>query len=97
VSKDTEAGAKAIYDTKSTLNGVSLEVGAKTYLVSDSYSFCTGGCALKLLLGQRCLRQGQDQQLWCPLPRLHPGHPTRSQGWLRSRPRHVSYRSFFAH
>ena len=33
VSKDVEAGAKAIYDTKSTLNGVSLEVGAKTYLV----------------------------------------------------------------
>jgi voltage-dependent anion channel protein 2 len=34
VSKDVEAGAKAVYDTKSTTGGVSLEVGAKTYLVS---------------------------------------------------------------
>ena len=33
VSKDVEAGAKAVYDTKSTTGGVSLEVGAKTYLV----------------------------------------------------------------
>jgi len=37
VSKDTEAGAKAIYDTKSTLNGVSLEVGAKTYLDNAAF------------------------------------------------------------
>jgi voltage-dependent anion channel protein 2 len=35
VSKDVEAGAKAVYDTKSTTGGVSLEVGAKTYLVSS--------------------------------------------------------------
>jgi len=37
VSKDVEAGAKAIYDTKSTLNGVSLEVGAKTYLDNAAF------------------------------------------------------------
>jgi voltage-dependent anion channel protein 2 len=29
VSRDVEAGAKAIYDTKSTHGGISLEVGAK--------------------------------------------------------------------
>lgn len=29
VSPDVEAGAKAVYDTKSTSNNVSLEVGAK--------------------------------------------------------------------
>ncbi|TCD64507.1 porin por1 [Steccherinum ochraceum] len=32
VSNDVEAGAKAIYDTKATTQGVSLEVGAKAYL-----------------------------------------------------------------
>lgn len=39
VSKDVEAGAKAVYDTKSTTGGVSLEVGAKTYLVSPLQYF----------------------------------------------------------
>jgi voltage-dependent anion channel protein 2 len=80
VSKDVDVGAKAVYDTKSTTGGVSLEVGAKTYLVSDC-------CREPLLegqtadtLGQRFLRQGQVQQRWCPLPRLHPGSPTRCQG-----------------
>lgn len=29
VSKDVEAGAKAVYDTKATSGGVALEVGAK--------------------------------------------------------------------
>lgn len=37
VSKDVEAGAKAIYDTKSTLNGVAIEVGAKTYLDNAAF------------------------------------------------------------
>jgi len=32
VSTDVEAGAKAVYDTKSTTNGIALEVGAKAYL-----------------------------------------------------------------
>ncbi|THH31242.1 hypothetical protein EUX98_g2955 [Antrodiella citrinella] len=32
VSNDVEAGAKAIYDTKATTQGVSLEVGAKAFL-----------------------------------------------------------------
>jgi voltage-dependent anion channel protein 2 len=31
VSRDTEAGAKALYDTKATHGGVALEVGTKTY------------------------------------------------------------------
>jgi len=56
VSKDVEAGAKAVYDTKSTTGGVSLEVGAKTYLVSldpgDRGSVGTDGH-----LGQRRFRQ----------------------------------------
>lgn len=37
VSKDVEAGAKAVYDTKSTTGGVSLEVGAKTYLDNAAF------------------------------------------------------------
>ncbi|KAF8321968.1 voltage-dependent ion-selective channel [Cantharellus anzutake] len=32
VNRDVEAGAKAVYDTKSTANGIALEVGAKAYL-----------------------------------------------------------------
>lgn len=34
VTKDVEAGAKAVYDTRSTTGGVSLELGSKMYLVS---------------------------------------------------------------
>jgi len=37
VSPDVEAGAKAIYDTKATTQGVSLEVGAKTYLDNAAF------------------------------------------------------------
>jgi voltage-dependent anion channel protein 2 len=37
VSPDVEAGAKAVYDTKSTTSGVALEVGAKTYLDSAAF------------------------------------------------------------
>ncbi|KAI0074114.1 hypothetical protein K474DRAFT_1602060 [Panus rudis PR-1116 ss-1] len=37
VNPDVEAGAKAIYDTKATTQGVSLEVGAKVY--TDSAAF----------------------------------------------------------
>ncbi|KAH9948896.1 eukaryotic porin/Tom40 [Amylocystis lapponica] len=37
VSPDVEAGAKAIYDTKATTQGVSLEVGAKTYLDTGAF------------------------------------------------------------
>jgi len=37
VSRDVEAGAKAIYDTKSTTGGISLEVGAKAYLDSAAF------------------------------------------------------------
>jgi voltage-dependent anion channel protein 2 len=37
VSADVEAGAKAVYDSKSTHGGVSLEVGAKAYLDSAAF------------------------------------------------------------
>jgi voltage-dependent anion channel protein 2 len=37
VSRDVEAGAKAIYDTKATSPGVALEVGAKTYLDEGAF------------------------------------------------------------
>jgi len=37
VSRDVEAGAKAIYDTKASTKGVSLEVGTKAYLDSASF------------------------------------------------------------
>ncbi|PCH39900.1 voltage-dependent ion-selective channel [Wolfiporia cocos MD-104 SS10] len=37
VSPDVEAGAKAVYDTKATTQGVSLEVGAKAYLDSAAF------------------------------------------------------------
>jgi len=37
VSPDVEAGAKAIYDTKSTASGINLEVGAKAYLDSAAF------------------------------------------------------------
>ncbi|CAL1712417.1 unnamed protein product [Somion occarium] len=37
VSPDVEAGAKAIYDTKATTQGVSLEVGTKVYLDAAAF------------------------------------------------------------
>ncbi|THH15852.1 hypothetical protein EW146_g4690 [Bondarzewia mesenterica] len=37
VNPDVEAGAKAIYDTKATTSGVSLEVGTKAYLDSAAF------------------------------------------------------------
>ncbi|KIJ07173.1 hypothetical protein PAXINDRAFT_90815 [Paxillus involutus ATCC 200175] len=37
VSPDVEAGAKAVYDSKSTTSGVALEVGAKAYLDSAAF------------------------------------------------------------
>ncbi|KAF8516842.1 eukaryotic porin/Tom40 [Hysterangium stoloniferum] len=37
VSRDVEAGAKAVYDTKATTSNVHLEVGAKAYLDSAAF------------------------------------------------------------
>jgi voltage-dependent anion channel protein 2 len=37
VNENTEAGAKAVYDTKATQGGVALEVGAKTVLDNSAY------------------------------------------------------------
>jgi voltage-dependent anion channel protein 2 len=37
VSRDVEAGAKAVYDAKATHGGVALEVGTKTYLDSSAF------------------------------------------------------------
>ena len=40
VSKDVEAGAKAVYDTKATQGGVALEVGTKTWVHLTLISYC---------------------------------------------------------
>ena len=53
VSKDVEAGAKAVYDTKSTTGGTSLEVGSKVYLVSISLRFARKPL---ICVGQRVFR-----------------------------------------
>lgn len=45
---DIEAGAKAVYDTKSTSQGVNLEVGAKSYLVSLCDIYVVRKCILTL-------------------------------------------------
>jgi voltage-dependent anion channel protein 2 len=37
VSRDVEAGARAVYDSKSTHGGVNLEVGTKAYLDSSAF------------------------------------------------------------
>ncbi|KAH8086875.1 voltage-dependent ion-selective channel [Filobasidium floriforme] len=37
INSDIEAGAKAVYDTKSTAGGVNLEVGAKSYLDNSAF------------------------------------------------------------
>jgi voltage-dependent anion channel protein 2 len=37
VSRDVEAGAKAVYDSKATHGGVALEVGTKTYLDNSAF------------------------------------------------------------
>jgi voltage-dependent anion channel protein 2 len=37
INRDVEAGAKAIYDPKSTHGGVSLEVGTKVYLDASAF------------------------------------------------------------
>ncbi|KAF9046119.1 eukaryotic porin/Tom40 [Panaeolus papilionaceus] len=37
VSRDVEAGARAVYDSKNTHGGISLEVGTKTYLDASAF------------------------------------------------------------
>ncbi|RSH86388.1 porin por1 [Apiotrichum porosum] len=59
VSKDVEAGAKAVYDTKSTTGGVSLEVGAKAYLDNAAFVKAKINNAGVLVLGYtQALRPG---------------------------------------
>ncbi|WOO85708.1 Mitochondrial outer membrane protein porin [Vanrija pseudolonga] len=59
VSKDVEAGAKAIYDTKSTTRGVALEVGAKAYLDNAAFVKAKINNAGVLVLGYtQALRPG---------------------------------------
>lgn len=77
VSNDIEFGGRAVHDSRSTTGGVSLEVGIKTYLVGLQAEI---GASLTQSTGQRGVRQGQDQQRWCPQSRLHSGFPTRRQG-----------------
>jgi len=48
VSPDVEAGAKAVYDTKSTTSGVSLEVGTKAYVVTLHTIFALSNTILQL-------------------------------------------------
>ncbi|KAF8319091.1 hypothetical protein DL93DRAFT_2053903 [Clavulina sp. PMI_390] len=59
VSSDVEAGAKAIYDTKATAGGVTLEVGAKAYLDSAAFVKAKINNAGLLVLGYtQALRPG---------------------------------------
>ncbi|CEL62550.1 putative mitochondrial outer membrane protein porin OS=Schizosaccharomyces pombe (strain 972 / ATCC 24843) GN=SPAC1635,01 PE=3 SV=1 [Rhizoctonia solani AG-1 IB] len=59
VSRDVEAGAKAVYDTKATTGGVNLEVGAKAYLDSAAFVKAKINNAGVLVLGYtQALRPG---------------------------------------
>lgn len=53
VSRDVEAGARALYDHKSTHGGVNLEVGTKTYLDSSSFIKAKINNAGVVALGKR--------------------------------------------
>ncbi|KZT32888.1 voltage-dependent ion-selective channel [Sistotremastrum suecicum HHB10207 ss-3] len=59
VSRDVEAGAKAIYDTKATTSNVSLEVGAKAYLDAAAFIKAKVNSAGLVVLGYtQALRPG---------------------------------------
>ncbi|KAF8583129.1 hypothetical protein K439DRAFT_1661466 [Ramaria rubella] len=59
VSRDVEAGAKAVYDHKATTGGVSLEVGAKAYLDSAAFVKAKINSSGLLVLGYtQALRPG---------------------------------------
>ncbi|KAG8758736.1 Mitochondrial porin, partial [Ceratobasidium sp. 428] len=59
VSRDVEAGAKAVYDTKAATGGVNLEVGAKAYLDSAAFVKAKINNAGVLVLGYtQALRPG---------------------------------------
>jgi voltage-dependent anion channel protein 2 len=59
VSKDVEAGARAVYDTKATTGGVSIEVGTKAYLDNAAFVKAKINNAGLLVLGYtQALRPG---------------------------------------
>lgn len=53
VSRDVEAGARALYDNKSTHGGVNLEVGTKMYLDSSAFVKAKINNAGVVALGER--------------------------------------------
>ncbi|TFY70963.1 hypothetical protein EVG20_g2047 [Dentipellis fragilis] len=79
VSKDVEAGAKAIYDTKATTSGVSLEVGTKAYLDQAAFVKAKINNAGVLALGYtQALRPGVKASFGIALDtqRLNDAAPT---------------------
>ncbi|GFZ43353.1 Mitochondrial outer membrane protein porin [Saitozyma sp. JCM 24511] len=80
VSKDVEAGAKAVYDTKSTTGGVSLEVGAKTYLDNAAFVKAKINNAGILCLGYtQALRPGVKASFGLGLDTSRLNDPTAGQ------------------
>ncbi|ODO07416.1 voltage-dependent anion channel protein 2 [Cryptococcus wingfieldii CBS 7118] len=80
VSKDVEAGAKAVYDTKSTTGGVSLEVGAKTYLDNAAFVKAKINNAGVLCLGYtQALRPGVKASAGLAIDTTRLNEPTAGQ------------------
>ncbi|KAI0789603.1 eukaryotic porin/Tom40 [Abortiporus biennis] len=79
VSPDVEAGAKAIYDTKATTQGISLEVGTKAYLDTAAFVKAKINNAGILALGYtQALRPGVKASFGIALDtqRLNEANPT---------------------
>jgi len=79
VNRDVEAGAKAVYDTKSTQGGVALEVGAKAYLDAAAFVKAKINNAGVLALGYtQALRPGVKASFGLALDtqRLNEASPT---------------------
>lgn len=80
VSKDVEAGAKAVYDTKSTAGNVSLEVGAKTYLDNAAFVKAKINNAGVLSLGYtQALRPGVKASAGVSVDTTRLNEPTAGQ------------------
>ncbi|WVO19656.1 uncharacterized protein IAS62_000946 [Cryptococcus decagattii] len=80
VSKDVEAGAKAVYDTKSTTGNVSLEVGAKTYLDNAAFVKAKINNAGVLSLGYtQALRPGVKASAGLAIDTTRLNEPTAGQ------------------
>ncbi|ADV21330.1 voltage-dependent anion channel protein 2 [Cryptococcus gattii Ru294] len=80
VSKDVEAAAKAVYDTKSTTGNVSLEVGAKTYLDNAAFVKAKINNAGVLSLGYtQALRPGVKASAGLAIDTTRLNEPTAGQ------------------